>query len=116
MRNDRLLLHDILEAITVIEKYLPESEDTFLADPPVQSHILRHLQIIGEACNHLSPALRANHPHIPWIQIIGMRNVTVHHYAAINWHRVFQTAYRDVPLLKPQIEAILKTIPPETMP
>jgi uncharacterized protein with HEPN domain len=49
MRTPRLLLSDILEAITVIEQYTPATPDAFEADPPVQSHIVRHIAIIGEA-------------------------------------------------------------------
>ncbi len=94
----------------MIVHYLPASEAAFLADPPLQSHILRHLQIIGEASNRLAAELRQRHPEIPWLEMIGMRNITIHDYAGINWHSVFQAARHDVPILKPQIQAILDSV------
>ena len=49
MRSGSLRLHDILDAIQVIEQYLPPDRAAFDRDPPVQSHIYRHLMIVGEA-------------------------------------------------------------------
>lgn len=48
MRTDRLRLQDILEACEVIQQYTPEQRSQFDADPPVRSHILFHIQVIGE--------------------------------------------------------------------
>lgn len=112
MRPDSQLLKDVLEAIAVVEQYTPGSEDEFNQNPPVQSHVLRHVQIIGEASARLSRNVKDQNPHIPWKQIIGMRNITIHAYSSINWRRVYPTARDDVPLLKPQIEAVLASLPP----
>jgi uncharacterized protein with HEPN domain len=45
-----------------------------------------------------------------------MRHVLVHDYFEVNWIRVYETARHDVPALKPQIESILASIPPENKP
>ena len=47
----------------------------FRQNEPVQSWVVRHLQILGEAIRGLSPELRARHEDLPWSEIIGMRNV-----------------------------------------
>jgi uncharacterized protein with HEPN domain len=44
-----------------------------------------------------------------------MRNILIHAYHGINWQRVYETARTDVPALKIQIEAILQSLPPETV-
>lgn len=49
MRSDRLRLQDILDAVEVVEKYLPMDRAAFDRDPPLQSHIYRHVMIVGEA-------------------------------------------------------------------
>jgi len=49
MRGDRFRLSDILDACKVIQSYTPESRTEFDANPPLRSHILFHIQIIGEA-------------------------------------------------------------------
>jgi uncharacterized protein with HEPN domain len=113
MRNSRLLLADILDAVTVIEKYTPATQEGFDSDPPVQSHVARHIAIIGEAASRLPKSLRDAHPAVPWRQIVDMRNILIHVYHGINWRRVYETARKDVPAIKSQIEAILASLPPE---
>ena len=50
MRNERERLLDILEAIERIEKYAEEGKDAFEADELIQTWIVHHIEIIGEAC------------------------------------------------------------------
>ncbi|HXE84631.1 MAG TPA: HepT-like ribonuclease domain-containing protein [Gemmatimonadales bacterium] len=58
MRGDRLRLQDILDAIEIIEQDTPSQRRDFDANRAIQSHILLHAQIIGEAVSRLSQALR----------------------------------------------------------
>jgi uncharacterized protein with HEPN domain len=113
MRTPRLLLQDILESVSEIVDTTPPTDAEFNANKFVQSHVLRHIAIIGEAASRLPSELRNANPGIPWRQIIDMRNIVIHAYHGINWHRVFETAQRDVPVLKVQIESILASLPPD---
>ncbi len=113
MRSTPLLLQDMLEAIDVIARYTPDSFERFNADPPVQSHVIRHIAIIGEAASRVSRDIRDAHADVPWRQIVDMRNIVVHVYHGINWIRVYETARDHVPALRPRIEAILASLPPE---
>jgi uncharacterized protein with HEPN domain len=113
MRGDRLRLMDILDAIAVIERDTPPTRQQFDASPPIKSHILLHTQIIGEAASMLSQELRDQNPQIPWRPIIRMRNIIAHIYFGIDWNEVWLVAVRDLPNLKPQIEAILASLPPD---
>ena len=54
MRDDRARLRDILDAAEVVRRYLPGDRAAFDADPPVQSHVYRHVLIVGEAAWRLS--------------------------------------------------------------
>jgi uncharacterized protein with HEPN domain len=49
VRSDRILLQDILESIAEVVENTPKSETDFDANKFVRSHLLRHIQIIGEA-------------------------------------------------------------------
>lgn len=42
--------------------------------------LVRLVEIIGEAANHISPNLQNTYPEIPWRQMVGMRNRLIHAY------------------------------------
>jgi len=65
MRPDRLLLEDILDAIGEVLDVTPASRAEFDKDKLVRSHVLRHIQIIGEAASRLSAELKERHPEAP---------------------------------------------------
>jgi hypothetical protein len=75
----------LIDAICVIERYLPADREGFDRDPPLQSHIYRHLMIAGEAAWSLSDPLKQTNTHVPWRQIEGMRHIMVHDYLKVNW-------------------------------
>ncbi len=109
MRNDQLRLRDIEEAIQRIEKYTVRGRKAFDTDELVQTWMVHHLQLIGEACRALPAEFREQHKEIPWGQIIGMRHILVHHYFGVDEDAVWTAATQDVPLLKTQIAALLST-------
>lgn len=113
MRSDRLYLQDMLSAILEVGRHLPANRAQFDANPFLQSHILRHVQIVGEAAGRISRALKDQYPEVSWRQISGMRHVLVHDYFRVDWNIVFTTARDDIPALRSQIEAILSAFPPE---
>ncbi|MFB3890830.1 MAG: DUF86 domain-containing protein [Phycisphaerae bacterium] len=113
MRPDRLLLQDILEAINEVIDATPADMAAFDANKFVRSHVLRHIQIIGEATWRLSSQVKDKHLEVPWKKIVGMRHVLVHDYFEVNWARVYETAKVHVPPLKPIIESILASLGPE---
>lgn len=108
MRTDLERLADVREAIDRIEKYAIRGRHAFDHDELIQTWIVHHVQIIGEACGLVSEGFRASHPEIPWKKIIGMRNVLVHHYFGIDEDLVWDAVERELPGLKGAIEANLK--------
>jgi uncharacterized protein with HEPN domain len=112
-RSDRLRLQDILDSIAEVQTYLPPQRADFDANPLLQSHIFRHVMIVGEAAFRVSKELKKRNPQIPWTKIEGMRHILVHDYFKVNWARVYDTARVDVPVLKPQMEDILSSLPPD---
>jgi uncharacterized protein with HEPN domain len=113
MRSDRLLLADVLDAIEEVLEVTPASREEFDANKLIQSHVLRHLQIIGEAVSRLSVELKEHHPEVPWRSIAGMRHAIVHAYYEVDWNEVYGAAARDVPPLKSMVRVIMASLPSE---
>jgi len=67
-------------------------------------------KIIGEAAARLGTDFHKLYPEIPWAQIIGMRNILVHEYFAIDLDEVWATVEKDLPKLKKSIESIIKKL------
>lgn len=65
MRDDRGRLLDILDAIDRIDAYSLRGRNAFDRDELVQTWMIHHLQIIGEAAGRLSDAFREKHPENP---------------------------------------------------
>ena len=60
----------------------------------------RCVELIGEAATRLPEDWRAEHPQIPWRQIIAMRNVLIHGYDQVADEVLWDVATRDVPHLR----------------
>jgi len=111
MRREQLYLADILGAVEDIGGFLEgRSRDGFLGDDLVQSAVLHKLTIIGEAAARLPKRFRDRFPGVPWVDIIGFRNIVVHSYFAVDWEIVWTTATVDVPQLGDQVRAIAATL------
>jgi uncharacterized protein with HEPN domain len=106
-----MLLQDILDAITEVLDVTPGSRAEFDGNKLVRSHVVRNIQIIGEAARRLSEDLKSRHPEVPWRSITGMRHAIVHDYFEIDWNEVYRTARGDVPPLQPLVAAILNSLP-----
>ena len=65
MRDDDERLRDILEAIERIEKYASRGREAFDADELIQTWVLYHLQIVGEAVRAISPTTKEISDEVP---------------------------------------------------
>ncbi|KQC14204.1 MAG: DUF86 domain-containing protein [Methanothrix sp.] len=92
MRSDKELLLDILEAIGKIERYASKGKEVLFEDDLIQTWIVYHFQIIGEAAKHLSDSLQEEH------------------YFGIDLEQVWDTTNIDLPVLKANVEKILKDL------
>jgi uncharacterized protein with HEPN domain len=107
VRDDRARLYDIVEAAEAIEKYAARGRTGFEQDELVQAWILRHLQIIGEAARGLSPAFRERYPDDIWTRAIGMRNILVHRYFAVDPDAVWETLQGGLQYIRQKAQTIL---------
>lgn len=108
MRRDEQRQHDILDAISRIERAATRGRGAFDSDELVQVWRIHHIGVIGEAARALTAPLRERHSEVPWAAIVGMRHILVHDYFGIDLDEVWSVVERDLPVLQRQIEAILR--------
>lgn len=109
MKDDKLYLGHINDAVETIDKYLGETDyQQFCENKMMVDAVVRQLEIIGEATNNLSRDFRSTHPEVPFRDIIDMRNVLIHDYAGVNTMIVWETCKIDLPPLKKAVEELLR--------
>lgn len=114
MRPERLYLEDIVEAADAIGRFVAASDkEAFLSDDLVSSAVLQKLTVSGKAAARLPREFRETHQEIAWADIVGLRNIAVHAYFAVDWDLVWAAATRSAPELRGQVAAILAAEFPE---
>jgi len=109
--RDPAYLWDILQASREVEDMLVEHDlPAFMENRVLIRAIERNMEIIGEAARRVSMEFKAQHPEIPWRQVIGQRNILAHEYGQIDHELLYKTAAEDVPELSQMIRSLL---PPE---
>jgi len=69
--------------------------------------IIKELEIIGEAASKLTIEFKSTQSHIPWIDIVGMRNRLTHGYFDIDLDLVWTTVMEDLPPLREELEKMV---------
>ena len=108
VRNDKVYLQDILEAINHIENYLADkSVFEFSADSMMQDAVIRRFEIIGEASSLVSTEFKAKHPQIEWQLMKDMRNKLIHEYCGLSSATIYATIKQSLPPPKEKITSAL---------
>ncbi len=110
MKDDRLYLIHIQEAIERIEEYTQDGEEFFFDDRKTQDAVLRNLQTLAESSQRISSTLKDQFPQVDWRILAAFRNVVVHDYLGISLNRVWDIVESDLPRLKQSVAVILKTL------
>lgn len=109
MRNYRLYLRDIVEAMEVIEKFVEGMElDEFKQDDRTSSAVIRKFEVIGEATKGVPVEIRRKYPQIPWKEMAGMRDRLIHFYFGIDYNLVWRAIRHRIPQIKPIIRKIVE--------
>jgi uncharacterized protein with HEPN domain len=107
MKDDRLYLIHIKEAIERIEEYTLSGGEAFFADHKTQDAVLRNLHTLSESTQRLSSGFKGRYPDVDWRDIAAFRNVVVHDYLGVDLERIWDIVQDDLPGLKRAIQTIL---------
>jgi uncharacterized protein with HEPN domain len=102
-----VLLEDMLRAtersLGYVDGYTFEA---FLADSRTFDAVLRNLEVLGEAAAQVPVEFRSNHADLPWRQMVGLRNVVIHRYFAVDPETIWTIVTRQLPPLLPALKAL----------
>jgi uncharacterized protein with HEPN domain len=109
MRDERLLVKDILAALDRIDSYTKEMNfKAFVADEKTVNAVIYNFLVIGEAVKLLPLSVTGKYPEIPWRQIAGMRDKLTHTYFSIDYELVWKTITTVLPQFRAVLQKILK--------
>jgi len=110
MRNHRLYLKDILDALESIEKFVHDMGfEEFKRDDKTVSAVIRKFEIVGEATKQIPEEIKKKSPQTPWKEMAGMRDRLIHFYFGVD-HQLVWTAIKErIPLVKAYIKKILES-------
>ncbi len=111
MRNYKIYLKDILEAMESIEGFVEGmSFEEFREDDKTASAVMRKFEIIGEATKQIPDEITRNYPQVPWKEMAGMRDRLIHFYFSVDYNLVWITIKERIPQVKPLIKEILEKL------
>ncbi len=111
-KKDHLIfLEHILESIKDIESYSKGiSKNRFFKDKQLQDAIVRRIEIIGEAVRNIPDDVKNKYATVSWKEIVGTRDIFIHHYFGIDLEIVWSIVKNDLPDLKKKIRTVLEDI------
>ncbi|MBU4485130.1 DUF86 domain-containing protein [bacterium] len=107
MKDDKIFLMHIRDAITKIEEYVKVGKDEFLNTSHWQDAVIRQLEVIGEATKNISNEFREKNTDIPWRRMAGLRDILIHEYMGVDIMAVWNVTQQDLPPLKAYLEKYL---------
>jgi len=111
MRNHKLYLKDILEAMEAVEGFVEGMEfKKFQRDDKTSSAVIRKFEIIGEAAKNIPETIKQKHSIVPWREMAGMRDKLIYFYFGIKYELVWRTIKDVIPQIRPSIRKILEEL------
>ncbi len=108
MRDYKLYLSDIREAIIKIQKYIEgHGLESLKGDEKTYDSILLNFLIIGEAAVKIPDDIKNKHADIDWRGMIGMRNIIAHGYFKIDPGIILDSIRKDLPALLSAINKLI---------
>lgn len=113
------LLEKVIESIEVIQQrtenihcandFLNSVTGTLLLDG-----VCMKLIATGESIKNLDKltagSLLVHYPQIPWREVMGMRDIIVHHYFEVDAEVIFNTVKENIPLLLDTLKQMRKDL------
>jgi uncharacterized protein with HEPN domain len=107
VKDHRIYLRHIIEAIEDIEHYTASGYNAFIRERMRQDAVIRKLEVISEAVKHLSAAKKDARAGIQWREIAAMSDKIIQEYFGVNLEIVWATVEQNLPELKQAANELL---------
>ena len=108
MKDDKLYLAHIADAITQVLSYTAGGRQEFMKNRMIQDAVLRNFEVIGEATKRLSDKAKSRCPDIPWRRVAGLRDVLIHDYMGVDLEEIWRVVEQHLPALRTAIQRLLE--------
>ena len=106
--EDRVRLQHMLDAANdAVEFAKGQTRRSLDANRMLTLSIVKCIEIVGEAADHVSSEFQKTCPDIPWSDVIAMRHRLIHGYYDVDPDIVWDTVQEDLP---PLISALKKAL------
>jgi len=106
-RSPNLFIDDMLDAMDKIMRYTKGLDyDDFRVDDRTIDAVLRNLEVIGEAAKNIPPGTKKENPEVPWKNMIGLRNITIHEYFGVDPTIIWEIITKNIPETAPKIKKL----------
>ena len=107
-RDWQFRIQDILECISRIDSYTTGmTYPAFRDNQLVIDAVVRNLEVIGEAANHVPAEVQLRFPDLPWAEMRGIRNLLIHEYFGVSVEIVWKTVRENLPSIVPGLQELL---------
>ena len=107
-REAKLLLLDISEACEKIFRFTENmSYSEFTSDDKTSDAVIRNLEVIGEAANHLPELFISSHPEIGWSKAIAVRNRVIHEYFGVDYAILWNILHNYLPEFYKSVQQVI---------
>ena len=107
MKDDKLFIIHMLEAIVDIETMTKDGKASFDQSIAIKHGVCRCFEIIGEASVRCSPLFKEIHNHVDWKSIIGLRNIIIHQYDKINYDLIWDLTQNELKQFHTQLKIVM---------
>lgn len=74
------------------------------------SGVIREFEILGEEANKISDKTKIRFSHLPWKELVGMRNRLIHAYFDVDHDIIWKTISDYLPLLVKELETTVQLV------